>query len=395
MKFTNSQIVFLLGFLTWSSLAPLYLYYGWYLRSEGINYVEVGMVLGLSIVSTFFAQLFSGFLFDYFHNYKYLLLFTFIIRSLSTSFIAYLPNPHDTYIWYILSSFSLGMFSPLSQSIIAEASRNEKLGTSLGQFRLSGSAGWVFSCIISGFVAMQSLKGSFILASIFSILSLPLILLLKTDTDVSQSISDLNLSKNTNSNVEQDNLTTFFFYLSVFFASIGMGAASNFLNIFILENGNNALSLSLILAIGALVEVPSMLLSGKLSDALGPLKLLSVSEFFLGLVYLGYALVKNLESFFLVQSFRGLFYAIFTVSGMHFSSVIGGKKRRGTSAGIYNVSTTIGLALGPYLAGLISQYPVFILGSYSGIAASFVFSFLISIFAAILLFLYELLRKVT
>ncbi|MBO3757710.1 MAG: MFS transporter, partial [Candidatus Brockarchaeota archaeon] len=117
--------MFLLGFLTWSSLAPLYLYYGWYLRSEGIDYVEIGMVLGSSVIFTFFAQLLSGSLFDRFHNYKYLLLITFLIRSLSTSFIVYLSNPRDTYIWYVLSSFSLGMFSPLSQSIIAETSRGE------------------------------------------------------------------------------------------------------------------------------------------------------------------------------------------------------------------------------------------------------------------------------
>lgn len=385
--------MFLLGFLTWSSLAPLYLYYGWYLRSEGIDYVEIGMVLGSSVIFTFFAQLLSGSLFDRFHNYKYLLLITFLIRSLSTSFIVYLSNPRDTYIWYVLSSFSLGMFSPLSQSIIAETSRGEKLGTNLGQFRLSGSAGWVFSCIVSGFIAMQSLKLSFVLASLFSILSLPPILLLKTNTNISQNVSNLNSNKVSSNSMKQSNLAIILFYLSIFFASIGMGAASNFLNIFILENGNTALSLSLILAIGALVEVPSMLLSGKLSDVIGPLKLLSISEFLLGLVYLGYASVKNLGSFFIVQSFRGLFYAIFTVSGMHFSSVVGGEKKRGISAGIYNVSNTVGLALGPYLAGLISQYHIFFFSSYSGIAASFIFSFLVSIFAAILLLLHEFLKK--
>lgn len=391
MKFTNFQIIFLLGFLAWSSLAPLYLYYGWYLRSEGISYVEIGMVLSSNVIFTFLAQLLSGLLFDRFHNYKYLLLFTFLVRSLSTSFVAYLPNPRDTYFWYILSSFSIGMFSPLSQSIIAETSKNEKLGTNLGQFRLSGSAGWVFSCIISGFVAMQSLRGSFVLASFFSILSLPLIFLLKTNSNVTQNISNLNTNKDTSNITRQNNLVTFLFYLSIFLASVGMGAASNFLNIFILENGNNALSLSLILAIGALVEVPSMLLSGKLSDKIGPLKLLSVSEFFLGLVYLGYASVKNLDSFFIVQSFRGLFYAIFTVSGMHFSSIAGGEKRRGISAGIYNVSNTVGLALGPYLAGLVSQYSL--LGLSSGISASFIFSFFVSVFAAALLFLYEIFKK--
>lgn len=394
VKLNTFQVIFSLGFLAWSSLAPLYLFYGWYLRSENIGYVEIGTLFGLSVIFTFLAQIISGFLFDRFHNYKFLLLLVFSIRSLSTFLIAYLPNSRDTYIWYILSSFSLGMFTPLTQSAIAETSGSKNTGTNLGKFRLSGSAGWVFSCIASGLIATQSLKGSFILSSIFSFLAIPFTLLLTASTTVNKSVvnpsSNQDVSEN---NTKQNSLVIFIFYLSVFFASIGMGAASNFLNIFILENGNTPLALSSILAIGALVEVPSMLLSGKLSDIVGPLKLLSVSEFFLGLVYVGYATVKNLGSFFVIQSIRGLFYAIFTVSGMHFSSTAGGKKRRGMSAGIYNVSNTIGLALGPYLAGLISQYSFFLFSSYSGVSGSFIFSSIISIFAAFSLWFYELLKK--
>lgn len=374
--------MFLLGFLFWCSLAPFFLFYSWYLKLKGASYVEIGTILSLGTILSFIAQLASGVVLNKLKNLKLIFISIFLTRLIFSSLIVLSKNYYDTYIWYLLFSFFMGLFLPTSQYIVSRISCSKELGTNLGKFRLSGSAGWVFSCLISGILASYELEYSFLLVPLFSGISLLLSFLIPSELKGETKPNYKKVEEAMKSNLK-DYISFSPFLLSIFISSIAMGSANNFLNLFLMERWSSPFYLASILALGAFFEIPSMFMSGKLSDLFGPIKVLLLSQIMLAFVYLSYASVSSIGSYFLVQAIRGIFYSAFTISGMHYSSSIKEESKRSILIGLYNAFSTVGLAIGPFIGGIVSQYLSFF--GFSGIASAFVFSSLLSALSSLLL----------
>jgi MFS family permease len=220
----------------------------------------------------------------------------------------------------------------------------------MGKYRLSGSLGWAFSCIATGLLVGGNIWSIFPITLSLSSLSLLASLAIP---EVEEERKACNKSTEYRMRVSLKIIVPFI--LSIFLSSIGMSAASSFLNILLFQLGSDPFFIGTTIAIGALLEVPAMYWGGRFSDKIGDIPVLILGEAGLGMVYWLYGTVKNFYTYLIIQGIRGILYALFTVSGMSLSSSIGRGGRGGLYAGLYNLSLQFGMSSGPFFGGLASD----------------------------------------
>ncbi len=363
----------ILGALVWASLAPLYIFFGVYLRSLGCNYSTIGLILTAGSFLFSVPQVIFGAIADKIRNRRLIMSLALLGRTIASLMLLMSTDLVSISAWYVGTSFLLSGFMPLTQSMVANISGRDELGTSMGRYRLFGSAGWAGSCILTGFLAKDALRSIFPITFFLSGLAFL----------ISASLPEMKNGANQKASAMREEETdlnlglTAAFMSSVVLAGLSMGATSSFLTISLSQLGGDALFLGLVLAAGALLEIPAMYLAGLLCDRVGNLSVLLIGETGLGAVYWLYGTVKDLPTYLLVQGIRGIMYSLLIVSGMAASSSLGGKKRGSLYAGLYGLSSSLGLAAGPYLGGLISEN--------WGLWAMFLFSSSVSILSAILI----------
>jgi len=341
----------IMGGLVWASFAPFTLLFGVYLRSKGLSYSSIGLLMTITSLLSSFLQPVFGAAADKYRKRKAIVSMSLLARSLAYLILMLSTDVMSMPVWYVVAGLFLAGFMPLAQSMIADLSEDDRLGVSMGRYRLFGSTGWAAACVLTGLLARGNLWNIFPIALAFSTLSFLISLFLPGVESLKRSRYEDKQSRG-GASVK----LTAFFTASILLSGIGIGATSSFLTISLSQLGSDPLFMGVVIAIGALLEVPAMYLGGRLSDRIGGLPVLFLGEVGLGLVYWLYGTVTNLYSYLLIQGIRGILYALFTVSGMAISSGLGGSRRRGLYAGFYNLSLQLGTASGPYLGGLVSDY---------------------------------------
>ena len=362
----------ILGGLVWASFAPTSLLFGVYLKSLGASYTSIGLLMTIASVFSSSLQVAFGAMADRYRNRKAIISATLLLRTLASFMLLFSRDVISISIWYVGTSLFLSGFMPLAQSIVADLSEGRRLGFSMGRYRLFGSVGWAVSCVLTGLLARDNLWNIFPITFVFSGVSFL----------ISLALSEVKSVKEWRPEVARDKTHIAATLVPCFIASIllsglSMGAATSFLSISLTQLGSDPLFLGVVIAVGAFFEVPAMYLSGRLSDRIGSLPVLIVGEVGLSVIYWLYGTVRDLYSYILIQGIRGTIYAIFMISGMSVSSSLGGSERGSTYAGLYNLSLYLGMALGPYLGGLISDS--------LGLWAMFMFSSAFSLTSAVVL----------
>jgi PPP family 3-phenylpropionic acid transporter len=360
------------GGLVWASFAPFTLLFGVYLRTQGLSYTSIGLLMTITSLLSSLLQPVFGAITDKYRNRKVIVSTSLLVRSLAYLFLLLSADVISMSIWYVVAGLFLAGFMPLAQSMVADLSENSRLGVSMGRYRLFGSIGWAAACILTGLLARDRLWNIFPVALVFSTLSFLVSLFLPRVESDRRSRQE-NIQERRGSSVK----LAACFTASILISGIGMGATSSFLTISLSQLGSDPLFIGVVIAVGALLEVPAMYLGGRLSDRIGGIPVLVLGEIGLGMVYWLYGTVRNLYSYLLIQSVRGILYALFTVSGMSISSSLGGSRRRGLYAGFYNLSLQLGTASGPYFGGMVSDY--------QGLWAMFALSSALSVVSGMLL----------
>lgn len=115
-------------------------------------------------------------------------------------------------------------------------------------------------------------------------------------------------------------------------------------------------AISSLWGLAGLIEAPSMLLSGQLSDVVGRAALLAAGGFGAGLVMLGYLLLSGaLVTLVIVQVVRGVTFGSYTANAMTFAVESGDERTRGASSGLLNTVSGAGQLVGLYLGGTLVQ----------------------------------------
>lgn len=344
-------MVSILGGLVWASFAPFSLLFGVYLRSLGLSYTNIGLLMTTASMLSTSPQLMFGAIADRFGKRRLIMSSVLLARAVVILMLLLSRDVVSLSTLYVLASLFLSGFIPLAQSMVADLSESEKLGKSMGEYRLFGSVGWVVSCVLTGLLARENLWNIFPVTFAFSCLSFLASLALPEF-----KAPDEARPKGGRHEARLTTTMSALFATSVPLSGMSMGATSSFLSISLSQLGGDPLFLGAVIAIGALFEVPAMYLSGRLCDRIGGFPVLLAGEAGLGAVYWLYGTVKTFHSYLLIQGVRGVLYAFFVVSGTSVSSRLGGSRRGGLYAGLYNMSLYLGTTPGPYIGGLASDY---------------------------------------
>ncbi len=378
-KSRDIAVISIMGGLVWASFAPLSMLFGVYLRSLGLTYGTIGMILTAGNLLSSVPQVIFGAVADRIGRRRTVMSLSLLARTATSLMMFISTDVPSMSIWYVATSFLLSGFTPLAQSMVADLSGRDELGRSMARYRLFGSAGWVISCVLTGLFAKEAMRSIFLIASVLSLLAFL----------VSIALSDVVKKANQNLAVSEEGESettrgrTMPFIISVFLAGLSMGATSSFLTLSLTDLGGDALFLGVIIATGAVAEIPAMYLGGLLSDHIGGFSVLAIGETLLAGVYWLYGIVKDLYMYVLVQGLRGIAYSLFTISGMSISSGLGGTKRGSLFAGLYGLAFSSGMAAGPYLGGLLSDsfglWVMFLISSFVSIlSVAFVIPFIIA-----------------
>jgi PPP family 3-phenylpropionic acid transporter len=356
MRSDGTNRLALLGALFWGSMAPSYVFVAVYLKSVGLDYATIGLVATASVLASSLPQIVFGHVIDRYGRPGLLIPLSLLSRAFCLVMLALATDAWSVSLWYVAAGLPTALFMPVMQSTVARSSVSETMGISMGLYRLGGSAGWAVMCLMSGLVAYLSsdFRLAFGLGAFLAIVNFVLSLSFTRGPGLSQlAPSDGPTAEliEPTSKADQGEL----FYSSIFLGSLGIGATSSFVTILLAELGGGPLMIGVVLAMGAIAEIPAMYLGGKMTDKHGAFSVLSVGMAGLAFSYLLYAMVNALVACLFVQALRGMFYGLFTVSGMAMSSSLGGEKRGGLHAGFYNLVSTLGSSSGPYIGGLVSD----------------------------------------
>jgi len=343
-------IISIVGGFVWASFAPFSLFLGVYLVSQGISYALIGLLMTATSILSSFLQLVFGSLADKYQNTRLIISLTLLARSVACLILVFSRDLVSTLLWYVVSGIFLSGFLPIAQSMVAKLSEDERLGFSMGKYRLSGSLGWAFSCILTGLFAKYGIWSIFPITLVLSFSSFLTSLAIPEVKGIAGSHREIRRHE-----TRKPVKLVVFFILNIFLSSLSMSAASSFLNIFLFQLGSDPFFIGVIIAIGAFLEVPAMYLGGILSDKTSEILVLMMGEIGLGIIYWLYGTVKNIYTYIIIQGLRGVLYAFFMVSGMSLSSSMGDVEKKGFYAGLYNLSLQFGMALGPFLGGLVSD----------------------------------------
>lgn len=340
------------------------------LRYSGLTYSDIGLVSTASALLSSLPQLLFGHMIDRYGRRAALIKASILVRTLLLSMVALSSDPWSLAFWYVTASLPLSLFLPSVQSFVARRSAQRNLGTSMGLYRLGGSAGWAIMCLVAGLVASSSsFAVAFVLGALLSVVAFVVSLGLADrgpPTASTPSNDPLRYHGRLSSGLA--------FYGSTFLGSLGIGATSSFITVLLSELGGNPAAIGAVLAAGAVVEIPAMYYGGRLADRYGPLWILAAGMAGMGVSYSLYGMVDVLAALALVQASRGLFYGLFTVSGMAMSSSLGGADGGGLHAGLYGLISTLASSSGPSLGGLVSDQ--------SGLKSMFALSSVVSVLGA-------------
>jgi MFS family permease len=115
-------------------------------------------------------------------------------------------------------------------------------------------------------------------------------------------------------------------------------------------------AISSLWGLAGLIEAPSMLLAGQLSDVVGRAALLIAGGVGAALVMLGYLLLSGaLLALLGVQIVRGMTFGSYTANAMTFAVESGDERMRGANSGLLNTVSGAGQLVGLYLGGTLVQ----------------------------------------
>jgi MFS family permease len=115
-------------------------------------------------------------------------------------------------------------------------------------------------------------------------------------------------------------------------------------------------TISSLWGLAGLIEAPSMLLAGQLSDVVGRAALLMAGGVGASLVMLGYLLLSGtLLALLGVQIVRGMTFGSYTANAMTFAVEAGDERMRGANSGLLNTVSGAGQLVGLYLGGTLVQ----------------------------------------
>jgi len=339
------------GFCCFAAIGFINPFLPWLLKSS-LNYVEIGIIYMVSLISPVLLQTLWGTLTDRIGR-RMIIIFVTIGASIVSALYPYASSFIHFLILGLLWTTFLSATVTATPALAMDIAGSMNVGRLFGRYRISGSIGWIISTAVSGLITYSfGINTLFYLAAILFLLSAIVVKVFVNDQPM---IKSENKKGNFSRLIRNKNFLVFL--LTIFMANISAITFSPFLSLYIGKLGSDPgvsdVIVGLAFSVAAMAEVPCMIYSGALSDKIGRKPLIIAALLVYPLRLFLYTLVSNPTLILPIQLLHGLTYGVFYVTTIAFVSDIA-LEGRGTALGLYNSASSGGSAAGSAIAGIIS-----------------------------------------
>lgn len=337
-----SEVILLVIYALVWAVVPLYALFSPYiLYSHGLTLLNIGLFSTLYNVASLIGQFSMGYLSDIIRSRRRLVIIDLTLIIAVTTLITL----RTTVTYYIAASLIMGFLAGGFSTLMLAASSElttTRLGRSISIVRIGGAIGWIGGSLVMPLVMLtSSLKYAALLALMISIAALIIALRGLRETYSLSFRARLTLGT----------WSTLSIYSLI--AGIVISSASWFLPIYIFIIHGSILYLGEIIAAGAAMEVPVMLLTGRLFDSSLIFRryLFLINGVVLSSAFILYTQLP-LGALFAAQMIRGMGYALFIVSTPALLMSLGVERGKGSAA--FFTSFSMGSVLGGVIGGALS-----------------------------------------
>jgi len=359
-----------------------------YLLALGAGPSILGLIEGIAESLASLLKVYSGYISDKIKRRKPLTLFGYSFSLIGKIFLYLANNWIGVFLGRFVDRFGKGIRTAPRDALIAESSKENERGKSFGLHRamdtLGAVLGVVFAILIiksfnlnetqnfSGYLPI--FKKVILLSIIPAILGIITLSFLKETAGGLQKKSSLTLKwKALDSKLKAFLIFTFIFTLG--------NSSNQFLLLRVKYLGGSLINVLLFYLIYNLFYSIFSFPAGYLSDKIGRKRLLVLGYLFYGFVYIGFALIRNINLFWLLFSLYGLYIAFTEGIEKALISDLAPPEIKATAIGLHSTLVGIGLFPASFFAGLLWSYigpeAPFYFGGILGILASIGLTFIL------------------
>ena len=357
----------------------------------GIKTNIIGIIEGVAEATSSVLKVFSGWLSDKLRSRKWLAVIGYGISALAKPFF-YIAST-----WEAIGAIrwadrvGKGVRTAPRDALVADNVKPEQRGLAFGLHRAADTAGAMLGILIAAFVvwklqAAGSALQEHTFRTIVLISIIPAVLAvisLAVMTKEKKSQGDAKAPK-----ISFRGLGKNFLLFMIIVGIFDLGNSSDaFLVLRAQERGMSTLSILIMLAVFNLVYTLVSTPAGMISDKIGRKKLIIGGWTMYALIYLGFALAKNVTHIWLLYVAYGLYYGMAYGTAKAMLSDLVPKDLRGTAFGTYNAFLGILDFPASLIAGLLWSGA----GSWKGFGASapFFFGAILATIAIVLMLLWK------
>ncbi len=340
-------LLFIAVFATTIGLSIIEPFMALYAESLGASGLYIGLIFASFTIARGLATPFIGKLSDH-HGRKNFIIAGLLAYTISSFLYLYADNLELLIIVRLLQGMSSAFVAPIAMAYIGDITPKGKEGTYMGTFTMSMFLGLGLGPIIGGGVNHEfGMRAAFLSMTILGLISLLVVSALlpelgkhrsKKPTEFLQIIKDRGMQE---------------ILLVRFITSFGVAGYIVFLPLFAAEHGMNTAVIGAIVTMNLLITTLLQRYFGNLADRHNKLVLVMVGNLLMGLTILLIPLTKDLVSLFLVNVFMGLGGAIAIPANTALAAQFGRLHGMGSAMGLLQTSFSLGLTVGPIIAGLI------------------------------------------
>ena len=300
------RILYFLVFCCTASWLPIF---ADYLKTRGLNGVEIGIILSITPCMMFLVQPIYGLLADRL-GYKKCLQFSSLLAAVGFSLFLLKGSFAYLFLVTIFMSLFYNSLQPLLDSLSLNLAQKNP-GFSYGSLRIAGAAGWAFTGIFVGHT-IDAIDTSVIFAVSGISLLLAFIFTFSLEPDAASSVRSSTLSFKNSRSVFKSK-TLIFLLIAVFLVSAGATTIWNFYSIYMKENGASASLVGLGLSFQGLCELPFFYYSAKIIGRLGIKTTLLITVLTTALRLFLYSMIKNPQVVIAIEILHGISWSLFWV----------------------------------------------------------------------------------
>ncbi len=334
-----------------------------YLKELGADFRQISFILTSFSATALLSNYAWGWVTDRIGRRKPILLLGLLGLSLAYWQLSRVPDANIAWGVRVLEGVASAAYLTPSLALMGDLlATTGQRGRRMGYYRGSASMMFAVGAFFGGSIADQSsirvvltvCAGIYLLAAagtLFVREVAPVKLKTPTETPPAPAPDDT-----TGQATPDRHLPILFMLGAVLWTAAHSAGASMWPN-YMAELGYAKTEITRLWSLAALVEFPSMAVSGIISDVVGRAPVLFAGGAFATVVHIGYVtLAAIVPALLVIQVFRGFAFGSYTTTGMTFAAEWGGQQRRGRNSGIYNAANGAGGLIGTLLGGTIVQF---------------------------------------